>query len=55
MTIEQCARELADLLQSGQPPSPQQVNALIHSCLQRGRRETDGYEIGISLPWRSRR
>jgi hypothetical protein len=34
MTIEQCARELADLLQSGQPPSPQQVNALIHSCLR---------------------
>jgi hypothetical protein len=34
MTVEQCARELANLLQSGQPPSPQQVNALIHSCLR---------------------
>jgi hypothetical protein len=34
MTIEQCARELANLLQSGQPPSPHQVNALIHACLR---------------------
>jgi hypothetical protein len=34
MTVEQCARELANLLQSGQPPSPQQVNALIDSCLR---------------------
>jgi hypothetical protein len=34
MTIEQCARELANLLQPGQPPSPHQVSALIHSCLR---------------------
>jgi hypothetical protein len=34
MTVEQCARELANLLQSGQPPSPQQVNALIVSCFR---------------------
>jgi hypothetical protein len=34
MTVEQCAPELANLLQTGQPPSPQQVNALIHSCLR---------------------
>jgi hypothetical protein len=33
MTIEQCARELANLLQTGQPPSAHQVSALIHSCL----------------------
>ena len=34
MTLEQCARELANLLQSGQPPSAHQVSALIHSCLR---------------------
>jgi hypothetical protein len=42
MTIEQCARELANLLQSGQPPSPHQVSALIHSCLRgSGARQMD--------------
>jgi hypothetical protein len=34
MTVEQCACELANLLQSGQPPSPYQVSALIHACLK---------------------
>jgi hypothetical protein len=33
MTLEQCARELANLLQSGRPPSAHRVSALIHSCL----------------------
>jgi hypothetical protein len=33
MTIEQCARELANLLKSGQLP-PHQVSALINSCLR---------------------
>jgi hypothetical protein len=42
MTIEQCAGELANLLQSGQPPSPHQVSALIHSCLRgSGARQMD--------------
>jgi hypothetical protein len=42
MTIEQCARELANLLQSAQPPSPHQVSALIHSCLRgSGARQMD--------------
>jgi hypothetical protein len=42
MTIEQCARELANLLQSGQLPPPHQVNALINSCLRGvGARQTD--------------
>ena len=42
MTIEQCARELADLVKSGQPPSPQQVSALINSCLRgSGARQMD--------------
>jgi hypothetical protein len=42
MTTEQCARELANLLQSGQPPSPHQVSALIHSCLRgTGARQMD--------------
>ena len=30
MTIEQCARELANLLKSGQVPPPHQVSALIN-------------------------
>jgi hypothetical protein len=34
MTIEQCARELANLLKSGQLPPPHQVSALINSCLR---------------------
>ena len=34
MNIEQCARELVDLLQSGQLPPPHQVSALINSCLR---------------------
>ena len=34
MTIEQCARELADLLKSGELPPPHQVSALINSCLR---------------------
>jgi hypothetical protein len=34
MTIEQCARELANLLRSGQPPPPHQVSALVHACLR---------------------
>jgi hypothetical protein len=33
MTIEQCARELANLLKSGELPPPQ-VSALINSCLR---------------------
>jgi hypothetical protein len=33
MTIEQCARELAYLLTSGELPPPHQVSALINSCL----------------------
>jgi hypothetical protein len=42
MTIEQCARELANLLQSGEPPSPHLVSALIHSCLRgSGARQMD--------------
>jgi hypothetical protein len=32
MTIEQCARELANLLKTGQPPH--QVSSLINSCLR---------------------
>jgi hypothetical protein len=34
MTIEQCARELANLLKSGQLPPPHQVSSLINSCLR---------------------
>jgi tripartite-type tricarboxylate transporter receptor subunit TctC len=34
MTIEQCARELANLLKSDQLPPPHQVSALINSCLR---------------------
>jgi hypothetical protein len=34
MTIDQCARELANLLRSGESPSAHQVSALIHSCLR---------------------
>jgi hypothetical protein len=34
MTIEQCARELAHLLKSGQLPPAHQVSALINSCLR---------------------
>ena len=34
MTIEQCARELANLLKSGQLPPPHQVSALINSWLR---------------------
>jgi hypothetical protein len=34
MTVEQCARELANLVQSGQPLSVHRVSALIHSCLE---------------------
>jgi hypothetical protein len=34
MTIERSARELANLLKSGQLPPPHQVSALIHSCLR---------------------
>jgi hypothetical protein len=34
MTIEQCARELANLLKTGQPPPPHQVSSLINSCLR---------------------
>jgi hypothetical protein len=42
MTLEQCAHELANLLRSGQPPSPHQVSALIHSCLRgSGARQMD--------------
>jgi hypothetical protein len=42
MTIEQCARELANLLQSGHPPSPHRVSALIHSRLRgAGARQMD--------------
>jgi hypothetical protein len=42
MTLEQCARELANLLQSGQPPSAHQVSALINSCLRgSGARQMD--------------
>ncbi len=42
MTIEQCARELANLLRSGQPPPPHLVSALIHSCLRgSGARQMD--------------
>jgi hypothetical protein len=54
MTIEQCARELANLLKSGQLPPPHQVSALINSCLRGvGARQMD--LNGISLPWRSKR
>ncbi len=42
MTIEQCARELANLLKGGQLPPPHQVSALINSCLQAvGARQMD--------------
>jgi hypothetical protein len=42
MNIEQCARELANLLQSDQPPSARQVSALINSCLRgSGARQMD--------------
>jgi hypothetical protein len=42
MTVEQCARELANLLQSGQPPSPHQVSALIQRLPQgSGARQMD--------------
>jgi hypothetical protein len=34
MTVEQCARELADLLKAGQLPPAHQVSALINSCLR---------------------
>jgi hypothetical protein len=52
MTIEQYARELANLLQSGQPPSPHQVNALIHSCLRGvGARQMDlkRHELAVAF------
>ncbi len=42
MTIEQCARELANLLLSGHPPSAHEVSALINSCLRgAGARQMD--------------
>jgi hypothetical protein len=54
MTIEQCARELANLLKSGQLPAPHQMSALINSCLRGvGARQMDLKRI--SLPWRSRK
>ena len=34
MTIEECARELSNLLKSGQPLPPHQVSALINACLR---------------------
>jgi hypothetical protein len=43
MTIDQCARELANLLQSGQPPSAHQVSALIRACL----RETGAQQMDL--------
>jgi hypothetical protein len=52
MTTEQCARELANLLQSDQPPSPHQVSALIHACLRgTGARQTDikRHELAVAF------
>jgi hypothetical protein len=50
MTIEQCARELANLLQSGQPPPPHLVSALIHSCLRgSGARQMDLKRLELAV------
>jgi hypothetical protein len=52
MNIEQCARELANLLQSGQPPSAHQVSALINSCLRgAGARQMDlkRHQLAVAL------
>jgi hypothetical protein len=52
MNIEQCARELANLLQSGQPPSAHQVSALINSCLRgSGARQMDlkRHELAVAF------
>jgi hypothetical protein len=53
MTVEQCARELANLLQSGQPLSVHQVSALIHSCLRgSGARHIDTKRHQLAVAFR---
>jgi hypothetical protein len=52
MNIEQCARELANLLQSGRPPSAHQVSSLINSCLRgSGARQMDlkRHELAVAF------
>jgi hypothetical protein len=52
MTIEQCARELANLLESSRLPPPHQVSALINSCLRGvGARQMDlkRHELAVAF------
>jgi hypothetical protein len=52
MNIEHCARELANLLQSSDPPSAHQVSALINSCLRgSGARQMDlkRHELAVAF------
>jgi hypothetical protein len=50
MTIDECARELANLLQSGQPPSAHQASALIHACLREtGARQMDLKRLELAV------
>jgi len=52
MNIEQCARELANLLKSGQLPPPYEVSALINSCIRGvGTRQMDlkRHELAVAF------